>query len=344
MKLNEVLERYDKAVAFYLHEMKMQNKSENTMILYTKELKYFRDFFESTHAGDEEVKDPGYLDFQMWRDSMNENGLSLCTMNRYMADVRSFFSFVSDPGLGEMRFYENNQFSSRIIPSNIRAEKRPYDEILSDDDVVKLWDNTPKKGKGIKTRNWPRNYAIVMLLLTTEIRNKELLDLRLSDLDFEYGEIQVQHGKGDKYRCVDMPEMAQTAVKLYLQSGTRPSGLSDDDYLFGTTSAQEFGTNERNGQWKRGTHQWLRDLVKRHVRLVTGVEEVGTHDLRHVGARLDLHNGVSPIELQYKLGHSNFHTTQIYCGKLKQSRKRASAERVYQERDIQTARNKRMVV
>lgn len=344
MILAEVLERYDKAVDFYLREMKMQNKSENTMLLYTKELKYFRDFFERTHAGDEGVKDPGYLDFQMWRDAMIESGLSLCSINRYMSDIRSFFAFVSDPELREMRHYENNPMPARIIPSNKKAEKRPYDEILSDDDVVKLWENTPKIGKGLKPRNWPRNYAIVMLLLTTEIRNKELLDLRLSDLDFEYGEIQVQHGKGDKYRCVDMPEMAQTAVKLYLQSGTRPSGLSDDDYLFGTTSAQEFGTNNRKCQWKRGTHQWLRDLVKRHVRLVTGVEEVGTHDLRHVGARLDLHNGASPAELQYKLGHAKFSTTQIYCGKLQQSRKRASAERVYMERDIQTARNKMMVV
>lgn len=344
MKLNEVLERYDKAADFYLHEKKMQNISQATFRNYSNAIRYFREFFVNLHDREEEVKEPGYLDFQKWRDSLNDRGLGLTTINRYLTIMHRFFSFVSDQEFKDISFYERNPVATRIIPSDSKASKRQYEEILSDDDVVKLWENTPKVGIGIKTCNWARNYAIVIMLLTTEVRNKELLDLKLSDLDFEYGEIQVHHGKGDKYRCVDMPELAQTAVKLYIQSGLRPSGLSDDDYLFGTTSEKGFGANVRNGQWKRGTQQWLTELVTRHVRLVTGVDDVGTHDLRHVGARLDLHNGATPAELQYKLGHSSFSTTQIYCGKLQQSRKRASAERVYQERDIQTARNKRMVV
>lgn len=341
MTANEVLNRYDEAVAFFLHELKAKRRSKATLDNYERYLGFFRDFFAEAHAGDDDVKDPSYLDVQMWRDSMEERGFTVNTITLYLTSLSRFFGFCSDESLGDDRFYEKNPVAKRIFPDKRFESRKPYDEILSDEDVFKLWDNT--KPKTYRTPAWPRNYAILMMLLTTEIRNKELLDLKLSDLDFEYGEIQIWEGKGNKYRCVDFPEIAQTAVKLYLKSGIRPEELSDDDYLFGTTSVKEQGSFEKSGEWHRGGRCWLTRLVTNHVKAVTGVDNVGTHDLRHVGARLDLHNGMRAEELQAKLGHENITTTQIYSGKLGASRKRRTAKRVYEERDLQAARNRMML-
>lgn len=344
MTRNEVLERYDRAVDFFLHEMEAKKRSKNTISNYRRYLGFFRDFYEKTHGEDETVKDdPSYLDVQMWRDELEENGFKASTIRLYLVSIKNFFDFCSDESLGEDRFFAKNPVARRMFPDTRFQDRKPYEEILSDEDVFKLWDNTPVRKRGIKVTNWPRNYAIVMLLLATEIRNKELLDLRLSDLDFEYGEIQIFEGKGNKYRCVDFPEIAQTAVKLYLQSGLRPEGLSEDDYLFGTTSANEQSSFESDNEWHRGGRRWLTALVTRHVKLVTGVDNVGTHDLRHVGARLDLHNGMRSEELQAKLGHECLTTTQVYSGKLGANRRRITAKRVYEERDLQAKRNEMML-
>ena len=343
MTLNEVLENFDRAVEFFLHEKEAQRKSAGTIENYKRYIGYFRDFFARTHEGEENVKDPSYLDIQMWRDEMAEEGLAVNTISLRMKNLQNFFSICSDESLGEDRFFQKNPVTKRMFPDSKFEDRKPYDEILSDDAVFKLWDNTPIRKDGIKVSNWPRNYAIVMMLLATEIRNKELLDLKLSDVDFEYGEIQIFEGKGRKYRCVDFPEIAQTAVKLYLKSGLRPDGLSDDDYLFGTMGVKEKGVFGNCGEWHRGSTEWLSNVVRRHVKLVTGVDSVTSHDLRHVGARLDLHNGMRAEELQAKLGHESLATTQIYSGKLGANRKRTTAKRVYEERDIQTNRNQMML-
>lgn len=346
MTLTEVLNKYEAAKEFYLGEIKAHHRSNHTLRSYDLSLRKFGDFFAKAHAGEDEVNDPSYLDFRAWRDEMEENGVTVGSIERYMLNVRQFFNFVSDESLGEMRFYERNPLPVRVVPSNAKERAKPYQEILSDEAVSKLWKNEKfTAGKGKKTGKWARNYAIVMVLLATEIRNKELLDLKLSDVDFEYGEIQVMAGKGNKYRCVDCPEIALTAIKLYLESGERPSYLTEDDYLFGNNRPKgTFGRAADNEQeWNRGSRQWLSKLVEGHVKEITGVAGISSHDLRHVGARLDLHNGMSVEELQAKLGHSSPNTTQIYSGKLGTNRKRVTAMGVYEERDLQAARNKMML-
>lgn len=343
MTISEVLTNYDNAVAFFLHEQEARHYSENTVYNYRHGLRIFRDFFVETHKNDVEVKDPSYLDVQLWRDSLEADGRKASTVTQYLTLLHKFFEICSDESLEDDRFFERNPVARRMFPDLRFQKSKPYDDILPDEAVSKLWRNTPIKAKNVKTENWPRNYAIVIMLLATEIRNKELLDLKVSDLDFEYGEIQIFSGKGNKYRCVDFPEIAQTAVKLYLKSGLRPEGLSDDDYLFGTTALKECGVFDNSCEWHRGGRNWLTDVVTRHVRLVTGIDKVGPHDLRHIGARLDLHNGMRAEELQAKLGHENITTTQIYSGKLGANRKRTTAKKVYDERDRQTRRNQAMI-
>lgn len=345
MTLEQVLNKYDDAVSFYLHECEASGKSERTVGNYEQRLASFRNFFERHHANDAEVNDPGYADFQAWRDELIADGKAVRTVERYLSDLRIFFTFVSDEELGEMQKYEKNPVSSRIIPSIRKEAAKPYDQILTDEQVTLLWefrkDLNNLHGMGVFEA---RNYAVVMVLLSTEIRNGELLDLKLSDLDFEYGEIQVKKGKGNKYRCVDFPEIAQTAVRMYLHSGFRPEGLSDDDYLFGTCRAKEQGaTIYDTVEWHRGSRKWLSEIVRRYVKRITGVDNVRSHDLRHVGSRLDLHNGVRAEELQAKLGHESYQMTQVYAGKLGTNRKRTTAKEVYAERDRQAERNKMLL-
>lgn len=344
MTLAEVLKKYDEATEFYLHEMRAEQKSATTLHNISTAIDMFRSFFIRLHEDEDEVSDPKQTDFMAWRDELEASGKKVSSIGEYMKRVRTFFAYVSDEELEDLRYYEKNPVPSRIIPTNKGYANKPYEQILTDEEVSMLWANTPVRRTGFKQWNWARNYAIVMLLLCSEIRNKELLDLKLSDVDFEYGEIQIMHGKGNKYRCVDCPDIALDAIKLYLRSGIRPANLSDDDYLFGTTSEKNvFGTKNRGEEWHRGTRQWLTQLVMTHVKHVTGVDNIGTHDLRHVGARLDLHNGVRAEELQAKLGHSQITTTQIYSGKLGVKRKRVSASGVYAERDYQTERNRMML-
>ena len=138
--------------------------------------------------------------------------------------------------------------------------------------------------------------------------------------------------------------LSQSAVRIYLASGIRPRDLPDTAPLFGTTSKKGvFGTNERDGTWTFGSAEWLSALVMRHVKAVTGVNNVRTHDLRHVGARIDLNSGMRQEALQAKLGHASPGTTQIYSGKLMGRSETHSAALVLEARDRQAAINEELL-
>lgn len=327
--------RFIEAANFYLSNLEATGASDCTIENYSQRLNSFYMFWTGS---DRHYEDPSFSAVQAWRDELLRKGLKPSTVKQYLRELSMFFTAVSDPGLAEKRFYEKNPVTKRLMPDTRKAERRPYDQILTDEQVMLLWRNNPVL-KGPRGEYWARNYAIVILLLTTEIRNQELLDLSPADLDFENGELYVEHGKGDKFRVVEFPEIAQTAVRLYLRAGIRPESVSDTEPLFGSLCAKESGTPQFDGVWKRGSRQWLSQLVERHVRNVTGVAGVRSHDLRHVGARLDLNSGMPIEELQSKLGHSSVQTTEIYSGKLTSRRSRQMTAQVLEEREIQAQRN-----
>lgn len=329
-RYSEEMTKWEAATAQYLHNLENTGASLKTVKHYGSIIENFtRHMFENgyTRSG------PVFTAVQSWRDELIKS-CNLKTVAHYLQILSGFFKYAVDPTVG---LYENNPVTHALYPNLRKLNKRPYDKLLNDQQVMELWINRPKTGKMQQT--WPRNYAIVVLLLSTQIRNSELLSLTPADLDFENAELVVEHGKGDKFRVVDFPPIAQSAVKLYLASGLRPNDLPETAPLFGTTAAKQWGVFENDGVWKRGSAEWLSNLVERHVFNITGVHKIRTHDLRHVGARLELNNGMSIEELQSKLGHVSIATTQLYSGRLEARSSRRKSKKVYAERDLQAARN-----
>ena len=169
----------------------------------------------------------------------------------------------------------------RLIPSVSDLPPAEY-VALHDWQLQRLYAfNRPENAKAA---TYPRNYTIVILLLTTELRNAELLHLTPAALRWSDNQIFVSCGKSGDIRRMAFPELAQSAVRLYLASGIRPQDLPDTAPLFGTTSQKGvFGTNERGCEWSVGSSAWLSALVMRHVKAVTGVSGVRCEDLRHIG-------------------------------------------------------------
>lgn len=326
-------EKFDKAVEEYLRRLAFNNLSPCTLRNYSTVL---RDF--SAFLAEQDDTDDLYEIVELWRDRMLENGSKPSTVRQKMTTLRIFFEKATRRSFpADLRFPEN-PVDEDLFP---KAVKRPYDEILTDEQVIMLYKNEPPQHFGA---TWARNYAMIQLCLNEKIRNAELLDLRLSDLDFIHHELTVQNGKGRKFRIVDLTELTEQAITQYLDSGLRPDYLSDDDYLFGTTGSVEHGKFvERSGaeKWRRGTTNFLSQAIERTVKAITGVNGVRSHDLRHIGARINLNAGQSLEELQGQLGHSSVTTTEIYANRLLQRRRRDSAKAVLAARDAAAAELKK---
>ncbi len=313
----EIIAKYDMAKQEYLDRLTWNGVSKTTQKNYETSLRLFGDFLRETDADDI------YEAVEAWKESMLHKGNLGSTVNSRLTDLGIFFGKASKKSFPKkLRFTDNHV--EDVEP--VKVAKRPYDETLTDDQVKMLYRNEPYRG----ARLWARTYAAVMILVNEKLRNSEVTSLTLADVDFRYHELTVRHGKGDKFRVVDMCRLTETAIHAYLESGIRPANLSDDDFLFGSM---------RGGKWSNFSSQGLSSLVEHHVKEVCGVSGVRTHALRHIGSRVCLNAGTSLEELQGALGHSSKVTTEIYAGRIMQRRRRESAQSVLAARDEEARRN-----
>lgn len=317
-------EHYTLAAAEYLSRLRWRNVQPTTMRNYKSVLDAFGAFL-ATQPTSRDL----YGAVSAWQERLLSAGKTPSTVRQYLTTLKIFFDKATKRSFPEHLRFAENPVDTDEAP---KAVTRPYEELLTDEQAASLFANTPPSFRF--QEHWPRTYAMLMLLLNEKIRNAELLDLRLCDLDLIHHELTIESGKGRKYRVVDLCELSETAVELYLTAGIRPAYLPDDAPLFGTTAAHRYGAGRTDGAepWHRGSSAWLSALVERTVYEKTGVHDIRTHDLRHIGARICLNAGTSLEQLQGELGHSDSKVTERYSGRLLQRRRRESAKAVLDAR------------
>lgn len=266
------IEQLEAASAAWLRDLKAHGASPNTLKGYSLTAEDFICFF----ADEEDAGVPSYAEVLLWAQTFDRRGLTLRTQQQYLIRLRAFFNWAVEHG-----WYATNPVLDRLIPTVSDLPPAEY-VALHDWQLQRLY--TFNRPQNAKATTYPRNYAIVIMLLTTDLRNNELLHLTPAALHWSDNQIFVSCGKSGSVRRVAFPELAQSAVRLYLASGIRPQDLPDTAPLFGTTSKKGvFGTRERDGAWTVGSAEWLSALVMRHVKAVTGVSGVRCEDLRHIG-------------------------------------------------------------
>jgi site-specific recombinase XerD len=144
-----------------------------------------------------------------------------------------------------------------------------------------------------------RNLAIMMLFLDTGIRLDELVNLRLSRVDFAVGEMTI-FGKGGKERKVPIGSQAKKALINYItKERSEPVNPRDEDNLFLNTDGDPI------------THDAVEKLFQR-VRKAAGLARFHPHVCRHTFSVRYLVNGGDAFSLQKILGHTSLEMTRKY--------------------------------
>lgn len=179
-------------------------------------------------------------------------------------------------------------------------------------------------------------HQIVSLLYGTGMRAMEGLTLRVKDLDFEYGRIQVCQSKGKKDRYVPLPnilvEGLQAQIKRVAEiheedlslgfgevlmpdalSVKYPSAARELKWQFVFPSAR-LSVDRRSGKTRRHhMHEsGLQRAVKRAAMQAGINKRVGCHTFRHSFATHLLESNHDIRTVQELLGHSDVSTTMIY--------------------------------
>lgn len=138
---------------------------------------------------------------------------------------------------------------------------------------------------------------MLSILAYTGIRNEELCNLKVRDMDFSNNTVFVSQGKNSQDRVVPIAGECMKLVNKYLQDYPR----TETGFLFTTLRK-----NEQYSEWA------LRRLVKKIVSKTEIDKHVSPHTFRRAYAS-NLHDRGADIKtIQYLMGHSNLATTELY--------------------------------
>lgn len=262
-----------------------------------------------------------------------EKGLSKNTVSSYKNDISSFLSWLNKKQINYQQVSGKNinQFISNLFNSGLKSSSinrkissikhfylflskkkiikySPADEIetpkqekylpisMSEDEVERLL-NSPNSNRIIERRD----KAMIEILYATGMRISELVNLKLTDVDFNRSVLKV-FGKGSKERLVPYGEKAAEALDIYLRDRKR----SDSKNVF---------LSNRGSQITRGAF-WQR--IKIYIKRENLKSSISPHTLRHAFATHLLNRGADLRSVQILLGHSDLSTTQIYTHIAKQ--------------------------
>ena len=142
-----------------------------------------------------------------------------------------------------------------------------------------------------------RNRALFATMIFAGLRVRELLNLKLHDIDLQTGSLFVRCGKGAKDRMVPLC----LKLRLYLEEYLKERGRlrRNSPYLF-TSRGKDCGM----------TYNSMKKVIE-GVRARSGIQFTN-HGLRHTFATLMVEGGCDIYALSKMMGHSDIRTTTVY--------------------------------
>lgn len=267
----------------------------------------------------EKITNNTYL--RMFLDAKKVEGCSERTLNYYKATLEKFFSIVSIPVrkvtterirqfLAE---YQQINNCSNATVDNIRRNVSSFFSWMEEEDYIlkspmhrihKI--KTKKQVKEIindeaieKLRDactCIRDLAIIDLLYSTGIRVGELVNLNISDINFEERECIV-FGKGDKERRVYFDAKAKLHLQAYLRTRT------DNNPALFVTLDDPFDRLKISGV----------EIRLRRLGRSQNLDRIHPHKFRRTMATRAIDKGMPVEQVQKILGHSQIDTTMQYA-------------------------------
>ena len=257
------------------------------------------------------------------------------TIETYKKAIRVFFSYLKVKGINtptreDLKDFRNYLLSTKkatTTASYINALKQFYRFL----DYKEITPDITKHLKGAKVstkihRKEPltleqardillsspkesiedkRNYAILLLLLTSGMRTIEIIRANINDIVYQCGYMALNiwgKGRAEKDRYTKLPYSVEKAIRDYL---SMRGDISPDAPLFASVS-------DRNNGGRLTTRSVSRIVKASYKRIGLDNPLFTAHSTRHFVASQLIKSGKPIEEVAEQLGHTNTNTTKIY--------------------------------
>ncbi|MBU5230924.1 tyrosine-type recombinase/integrase [Intestinimonas butyriciproducens] len=265
------------AFSEFMSKCRAKNLSDKTLEVYGIHFKIFNQFLDNPSFKVAEITQRTLDDFTLY---LQRRGCNDVTVQSYIRDIRCYCYYFMEQGYTE--------------PFKIKLPKadKKIKETYTDEELKRLLKKPNLKRCEF---NEYKTWVFSNYLLATGNRISTVLNLKIRDLDFENGVIQLNKCKNRKAQIVPMSTSLAVILREYLAYRKGEA----DDYVF---------CNSYGGQGDIRSYQEM--LAKYNKG--RGVNKTSAHLYRHTFAKRWILNGGDIFRLQKLLGHSDLGIVKEY--------------------------------
>lgn len=263
-----------------------KNFSQNTLDAYIRDIKKLEIFALS----DLETVSPQNITYENLQEfiyQLSKNKISERSQARAISSIKAFFKFLLEDD------YRTDNPATLLEGPKLGLY---LPDTLSEEDINRIItciDNSTDIGK--------RNKCILEVLYGCGLRVSELIDLKISNINFKESYIMVE-GKGEKTRLVPLANTTAEFIRSYINTVRNKTKINKkyEDTLF---------LNSRGTNMSRV----IVFIIIKELTQKAGISKsISPHTFRHSFATHLLQNGADLRFIQEMLGHSSITTTQVY--------------------------------
>lgn len=261
------------AFTVFMRHCKLKNLAPYSILYYDRNIRFFLESTKVKYV--EEINQELIADFIS---KQMDRGNRVTAIN---ARLRGVFVFLR---------YCFEQEYLEAFPLSLVKEDETFKEPYTIAELQKLL-KQPQEGGWTEWRMW----AVINLLVATGVRASTVVNIKISDVDFEHNIIRLRKLKNRKQQFVPMSSSLNEALSLYLKVWD----WDEDDYLFPGSRKEQIQAHS------------LEEAIRKY-NLSRGVTKTSTHLFRHTFAKNYILAGGGMIQLQAILGHSTMDMTRKY--------------------------------
>jgi site-specific recombinase XerD len=136
---------------------------------------------------------------------------------------------------------------------------------------------------------------VLTLIYSAGLRGQEVINLKISDVDFKRKAIHIRQSKYKKDRIVPLAESMAVGLKKYL--------VAENPHIW------LFNGKEPDGRYSVRGLSWV---MRENLKKTSINKDINLHSLRHSYATHLLEQGLNIVTLKELLGHADITTTMLY--------------------------------
>ncbi|WP_242206263.1 tyrosine-type recombinase/integrase [Aestuariivivens insulae] len=262
-----------------------KNYSALTVKAYTKDIESFSEFIK-IEFDSENINQVVYVQIRNWIVALVEQGLSNRSINRKISALNTYYKFLLKIGALKTNPLAKHKALKTSKKVQVPFSKTEVNAVL--DDFV-----FDQSFEGV------RDKLIIELFYSTGIRRIELVNLKLSSVNFQNKTLKVL-GKRNKERIVPLLDSTLKTLSEYLSYRKGLEQIVDEDILFLTKKGAKI--------YETLVYRIINDYFSKASSKV----KKSPHILRHSFATHLLNQGADLNAVKELLGHSSLAATQVY--------------------------------